>query len=256
MNRNLRRRNSTNQFGVLINLDSDEHFPSLAGTKVSGEARAIFQKASSLCLVLLDMTRDQSLGSQGQRAILSTVKKLESDEKQAKGPPLDSTKLAKLEARILRLNKIKDSVARDVASHKQDYLRTGCNVEGARLVVDCNNAVEKDVSQQGPPVRFSPEKNEALSARDLSICGVAPSVLADKAESGDEGSGSEESDSDYEEEVTSEEVDSAGVASPDSGALMEKVKEADVEENAKDDDGLGEEDEAYFMEKKVAAGEK
>ncbi|KAL6991739.1 hypothetical protein U1Q18_009850 [Sarracenia purpurea var. burkii] len=132
-------RSSKNHFGVLANLDSEDHFPSLAGTKIAGKARAIssrvlspqgkspegvFREAEHLRRQLLDMTRDQSLGSEGQSAILSTMKKLESDEKLAKGPPLDLAKLAKLEARIVRLNTIKDSVAREMASHKQDNFRT------------------------------------------------------------------------------------------------------------------------------------
>ncbi|KAL6952767.1 hypothetical protein U1Q18_049774, partial [Sarracenia purpurea var. burkii] len=129
---------------------------------------------------------------QGKHAILSTVKKLESDEKQAKGPPIDSIKLANLEAQILRLNKIKASVAKDVACHKQVNLRTGPNDEEARFVVDRNNVAEKygiskDRSypklssvEQGPLVQFSPEKNEALSTKDPMICGAAR--VTDKAE--------------------------------------------------------------------------
>ncbi|KAL6956993.1 hypothetical protein U1Q18_049284, partial [Sarracenia purpurea var. burkii] len=97
-----------NSFTILAGLDSDEYekvFPSLARSRGAG-----------------------------QRAILSTVRKLEADEKLAKGPPLDSAKLASLEARILRLNKIKESVAKEVANPKQDYPRSSID-EGATSVV-------------------------------------------------------------------------------------------------------------------------
>ncbi|KAL6969625.1 hypothetical protein U1Q18_029335, partial [Sarracenia purpurea var. burkii] len=149
LNRDQKRRH--NSFTVLADLDADEYekvFPSLAGARGAGEPRSfsrvlspsgkspvlVFRDAVNLRLELLDMIRNKSLDSQGQRALLTTVKKLDYDEKLAKGPPLDSAKLAKLEARILRLNKIKASIAREVANPKQDYPRSSID-EGATSVV-------------------------------------------------------------------------------------------------------------------------
>ncbi|KAL6956916.1 hypothetical protein U1Q18_040623 [Sarracenia purpurea var. burkii] len=68
-------RSSKNHFGVLANLDSDEHFPSLIGTKKAGEVTIldsertpyhVFRDAADLRLQLLLMNRDQSLDRQSK----------------------------------------------------------------------------------------------------------------------------------------------------------------------------------------------
>ncbi|KAL7002129.1 hypothetical protein U1Q18_003282 [Sarracenia purpurea var. burkii] len=113
MNIDQKKRNNTNQFGVLANLESDEYersFPSLSGNKNDPNSSRvspdnIFRKAE----------------------LLPTIQKLVTDVKLAKGPPLDSACLANLEARVLRLNKIKESVAKhmkmDRVSHEDSKIR-------------------------------------------------------------------------------------------------------------------------------------
>ncbi|KAL6965600.1 hypothetical protein U1Q18_036656 [Sarracenia purpurea var. burkii] len=213
MNRDQRRRNGSNQFGVLASLDSEEHFPSLAGTKFAGEAHAV---------------------------------------------------------------RSRDSVAKEVASYKQDHIRTRSVHEGASFVVDSNNAAEKEViskalssTEQGHLVRGSPEANvKDVSTKESSICGAPPLIsVADIAESGVEGSGSEETDTGSEEEETSNEVDSVAEEDEDApseaqgnadeevtcllgdsnsvavpGNLMERDEEVDEEETTAEDDDSGGED--------------
>ncbi|KAL6988801.1 hypothetical protein U1Q18_014554, partial [Sarracenia purpurea var. burkii] len=73
----------------------------------------VFRDVAALRHDLLEMVRDQSLNPQGKRTILAMVKKLETEEKCVRGPPFDSARLTNLEARIRRLNKIKESAIRD-----------------------------------------------------------------------------------------------------------------------------------------------
>ncbi|KAL6959183.1 hypothetical protein U1Q18_043595 [Sarracenia purpurea var. burkii] len=103
------KRSSKNHFGVLANLDSDEHFPSLVGTKKAGEVTIldtertpyhVFRNAADLRLQLLLMNRDQSLDRQSKRYVMSSVKELEAEENLAKVVPFDSARIASLEARI------------------------------------------------------------------------------------------------------------------------------------------------------------
>ncbi|KAL6963280.1 hypothetical protein U1Q18_049199, partial [Sarracenia purpurea var. burkii] len=103
------KRSSKNHFGVLANLDSEEHFPSLAGTKNVGEVMAldsertpyhVFRDAADLRLHLLLMNREQSLDRQSKKYVMSSVKELEAEEKLAKVVPFDSVRIASLEARI------------------------------------------------------------------------------------------------------------------------------------------------------------
>ncbi|KAL6972449.1 hypothetical protein U1Q18_044436, partial [Sarracenia purpurea var. burkii] len=130
----------------------------------------------------------------------------------------------------------------------KDYFAKGAIQGMIEFSTVVGEAVEKgkDEEDPGSGTVFEPEGEDSIderavsSAKDSSICGVVPLV------------GSEETDSDSEEEVTSEEVDSAAEedkVSPDLGALMEKVEEADVEE-------IVEDNEACFKEKNGSAEEK
>ncbi|KAL6997411.1 hypothetical protein U1Q18_007537, partial [Sarracenia purpurea var. burkii] len=130
----------------------------------------------------------------------------------------------------------------------KDYFAKGAIQGMIEFSTVMGEAVEKgkDEEDPGSGTVFEPEGEDSIdgravsSAKDSSICGVVPLV------------GYEETDSDSEEEVTSEEVDSAAEedkVSPDLGALMEKVEEADVEEIAEDN-------EACFKEKNGSAEEK
>ncbi|KAL6991608.1 hypothetical protein U1Q18_009720 [Sarracenia purpurea var. burkii] len=206
-------RDQKNQFSALANLDSDEYekcFPSLARSKsvgVTGKSPDfVFREAAGLRLELRNMSRDQSLSSQGQRAILSTVKKLESDERLAKGPPLDSAKLGNLKARILRLRKIKESVAREVAGHQKDYLRSGAAVkEGFSSPGPVWSLTEPELPPSIPEERVAIEKLKEAPLIAL-ICGA----IADQVAPSEEGSG--KSDPGSEEAETLDEEEDFSVA--------------------------------------------
>ncbi|KAL6962648.1 hypothetical protein U1Q18_037606, partial [Sarracenia purpurea var. burkii] len=178
-------------------------FPSLSGSKSPGQSRSlsrvlsssrkspnrVFRDAASLRLELLEMLKDQSLGCQGHFAILSTIKKLESDENLAKGPPLDSVKLAKLEVRILRLNKIKESTSREVACHEKD-LHKGSTGEGANTVVDNKIAAKKE----GLSTREGVDEEEKIDAGAVKADApeeIQESQAESEGESGEENSESE-----------------------------------------------------------------
>ncbi|KAL6989104.1 hypothetical protein U1Q18_014855, partial [Sarracenia purpurea var. burkii] len=212
-------RDQKNQFSAPANLDSDEYekcFPSSARSKSVGVTRVlspsgkspdfVFQEAAGLRIELQNMSRDQSLSSLGQRAILSTVKKLESDERLAKGPPLDSAKLANLDARILRLRKIKESVAREVAGHQKDYLRSGAAVkEGLSSPGPVSSLTEPELPPSIPEERVAIEKLKEAPPI-ASICGA----IGDQVAPSEEGSG--KSDPGTEEAETLDEEEDSSVA--------------------------------------------
>ncbi|KAL6991777.1 hypothetical protein U1Q18_009888, partial [Sarracenia purpurea var. burkii] len=98
MNRDLRKRYFTNQFGVLVNLDSDEKFPSLAGTK---EIVIMSSRLSKLAY-----------------AMVSTATDLKEEVIQVKkeNVPLGSLRMTTLEARIKRLKGISPMRINEFAS--------------------------------------------------------------------------------------------------------------------------------------------
>ncbi|KAL6954734.1 hypothetical protein U1Q18_040809 [Sarracenia purpurea var. burkii] len=139
MGMNISQGKLSNKFKALESIDSDEYdqwFPALESSEGhrSNPSRVlrnrssltpvdllpsgrslddVFRDVAALRHDLLEMVRDQSLNPQGKRTILATVKKLETEEKRVRGPPFDSARLTNLEARIRRLNKIKESAIRD-----------------------------------------------------------------------------------------------------------------------------------------------
>ncbi|KAL6966842.1 hypothetical protein U1Q18_032636, partial [Sarracenia purpurea var. burkii] len=114
LNRDQKRGNNSNQFGVLTSLESDEYEKSFSSLSGKATPENVFRKAAMLRLDLLDLVKCQPPDSKSERAILATIQKMETDEKLAKGPPLDLARLANLEARILQLSKIKESVVKDL----------------------------------------------------------------------------------------------------------------------------------------------
>ncbi|KAL6968911.1 hypothetical protein U1Q18_048127 [Sarracenia purpurea var. burkii] len=120
MNRDLRRRNSTNQFGVLVNLDSDEHFPSLAGSKFAekpkfGEGKLQARATSSCSNIVNDalstrdniikMIRDESMDKDFVKLLRTENKSFTAELLRIdKDPdPFSPSKIASLEARIRSL---------------------------------------------------------------------------------------------------------------------------------------------------------
>ncbi|KAL6956507.1 hypothetical protein U1Q18_043038 [Sarracenia purpurea var. burkii] len=129
-------RGESNKFKVLDSEDFEKWFPALESSEGSRSNPSrvlrdrsslvpvdllhsgrslddVFRDVATLRHDLLKMAKEQSIDPQGKRAILATVKKLETEEKRVRGPPFDSARLTNLEARIRRLNKIKESAFRD-----------------------------------------------------------------------------------------------------------------------------------------------
>ncbi|KAL6955066.1 hypothetical protein U1Q18_040777 [Sarracenia purpurea var. burkii] len=136
------KRSSKNHFGVLANLDSEEHFPSLAGTKNVGEVMAldsertpyhVFRDAADLRLHLLLMNRDQSLDRQSKKYVMSSVKELEAEEKLAKVVPFDSVRIASLEARIRSMKGLSPLRIKNFTKELQSS--AGANLQRAEGVI-------------------------------------------------------------------------------------------------------------------------
>ncbi|KAL6963366.1 hypothetical protein U1Q18_014452 [Sarracenia purpurea var. burkii] len=176
----------------------------------------LFQEAAKLRIGLLEMIKDQPHDSRYKQTILSTVNKLEMDEKFAKGPPFDSVRLAKLETRVYRLNLIKVSFDMDqkviivanaikdgdkgdtISDHVEDE-------EGGNPVSGKDGTKSKKEKAESEEVRVVDEDVSGITQNKDDI---GKSDVENENESSDdsEDSAIEESFSDQEDRVTKTEV--------------------------------------------------
>ncbi|KAL6962887.1 hypothetical protein U1Q18_037849 [Sarracenia purpurea var. burkii] len=207
-------RSSKNHFGVLANLESDEHFPSLTGTKNAGDVPIldsertpyhVFRDAADLRLQLLLMKRDQSLDRQSKKYVISSVKELEVEEKLTKVVPFDSARIASLEARIRSMKGLSPLRIQNLAKELQSP--AGALFQRGASSVDKNEAKKEGIPkplEQGlltsTMVRSSPDEDK----------GAGLEILKDANPAADQSveDGSVVSSASEEEETSDEEVDS------------------------------------------------
>ncbi|KAL6984544.1 hypothetical protein U1Q18_052624 [Sarracenia purpurea var. burkii] len=145
---------------------SQEVFREVPAWVSNDQCERVFQEAAKTRLDLLEMVRGKSSDRKDVQTILSTVKKLEIAEERIKGSSFDLARLAKLEARIFRLNKITDNYAK------------------ARRAYEARNAVEAESEDGSGKEGSEADSNggETDSECDVSVPDAATggSVLVEK----------------------------------------------------------------------------